>query len=153
MSTPTPISQKSAAGCRIDLRNKIYDFPPEADQPWAERIVTMQKVYNKLIRDRIPEIIVNDGEEPEIRKLSQKEFKIELKKKVLEEAKELLQAESKEEILNEIVDIQELLDWLAKEFKISPYSIRNKKLKKNKERGGFAKRLFLVKTRLAKVRK
>ena len=113
----------------------------------------MQKVYNKLIRDKIPEIIINDGEEPEIRKLSQKEFKIELKKKVLEEAKELLEAESREEILNEIVDIQELLAWLAKEFKISSYSLRSKKLKKNKERGSFAKKLFLIKTKLSKVRK
>jgi len=47
----------------------------------------MEKIYNKLIRDKIPEIITNDGEESEIRKLKQKEFKIELKKKVLEEAK------------------------------------------------------------------
>ncbi|OGD56993.1 hypothetical protein A2V71_02600 [Candidatus Berkelbacteria bacterium RBG_13_40_8] len=113
----------------------------------------MQKNYNKLIRDRIPEIIINAGEEPEIKKLSQKEFKIELKKKVLEEARELLRAESKEEIENEIVDIRELLDWLIKEFKISPYSIRNKKLKKNKERGSFTKKLFLVKTKLSKARK
>ncbi len=113
----------------------------------------MQKIYNKLIRDRIPEIITADGEEPEIRKLNQKEFKIELKKKVLEEAKELLKTESKEEITNEIVDIQELLAWLAKEFKISPDSIRSQKLKKNKERGSFAKKLFLIKTKLRKVKK
>ena len=108
----------------------------------------MQKIYNKLIRDKIPEIIINDGEEPEIRKLSQKEFKIELKKKVLEEAKELLRAESKEEILNEIVDIRELLDFIAKEFKINQFTIRSKKLKKNKERGSFIKKLFLIKTKL-----
>lgn len=113
----------------------------------------MLKIYNKLVRDKIPEIIIADGEKPKIRKLSQKEFKIELKKKVVEEAKELLKAESKEEILNEIVDIRELLDWLAKEFKISHYSIRNKKLKKNKERGSFAKKLFLIKTKLRKARK
>ena len=49
----------------------------------------MKKVYNKLIRDKIPEIIVAAGEEPKIRKLNKKEFKIELQKKVLEEAKEL----------------------------------------------------------------
>lgn len=113
----------------------------------------MEKIYNKLIRDKIPEIIINAGEEPEIRRLKQKEFKIELKKKILEEAKELLKAESKEEILNEIVDLQELLDWIAKEFKISQFIIRSKKLKKNKERGSFANKLFLIKTKLGKDRK
>jgi len=106
----------------------------------------MKKIYHKLIRDKIPEIIIGAGETPKIRKLGQKEFRIELKKKVLEEAKELIKAKSKDEILNEMVDLCELLDFLGREFRINSRMIKTQKLKKNKERGSFTKKLFLIET-------
>lgn len=40
-------------------------------------------MYNKLVRDKIPDIIKNNGEEPIIKVLSYDEFKIELEKKKL----------------------------------------------------------------------
>lgn len=103
----------------------------------------MKKVYNKLIRDKIPEIIVAAGEKPKIRKLNKKEFKIELQKKVLEEAKELVAAKNKKDILNEVVDIQELLDWIIKEQKLDHSQIKKLQKEKNKKRGSFEKQLFL----------
>ncbi|MDH4359050.1 MAG: nucleoside triphosphate pyrophosphohydrolase [Candidatus Berkelbacteria bacterium] len=106
----------------------------------------MQKIYNKLIRDRIPEIIEGAGEIPHLRKLGKKEFKEELKKKVLEEARELIGSKSKKEILNEVVDIQELIDWLAKELKINPSQLGKLQAEKNKKRGSFKKKLFLIST-------
>ena len=69
----------------------------------------MIKKYNKLIRDRILEIIKAAGERPYWRVLNKKEYLKEIKKKILEEAKELTRA-------------------------------------KNKKRGGFKKKLFLIKT-------
>ena len=68
----------------------------------------MEKVYNKLVRDRIPEIIKKDGETLFVRKLSQKEFKAEVLKKVLEEAQELSEAKNREELLKECADLQEI---------------------------------------------
>ncbi|MBI4708768.1 MAG: hypothetical protein HY764_01025 [Candidatus Portnoybacteria bacterium] len=56
----------------------------------------MIKKYNKLIRDRILEIIEAAGEKPYWRTLSKKEYLREIKKKVLEEAKELIAAKSKD---------------------------------------------------------
>jgi len=106
----------------------------------------MKKVYNKLIRDKIPEIISADNEIPQIRKLQQSEFRKELKKKVSEEAQELVHATRKTDILNEIVDIQELLDWLANEFKITKSEIKKYQNEKNKKRGSFKKKLFLIET-------
>ena len=47
----------------------------------------MEKVYNKLVRDNIPEVIMNDGEYPVIRVLSDEEYKKELERKLLEEYK------------------------------------------------------------------
>ena len=44
--------------------------------------------YRKLVRDRIPEIIKENGGVPQTRILTKKEFKEELLKKLVEEAKE-----------------------------------------------------------------
>ena len=43
-------------------------------------------VYNKLIRDNIPEIIVASGKECDVRILSDEEYIIKLKGKMIEEA-------------------------------------------------------------------
>jgi predicted house-cleaning noncanonical NTP pyrophosphatase (MazG superfamily) len=107
----------------------------------------MKKVvkYNKLIRDRIPEIIKEAGWKPRVRKLKKAEFLNALKKKVLEEAKELIRAKDKEGIINEIVDIQELIDALTSEIGLSKAKVKNLQVAKRKKRGGFKKHLFLIK--------
>ncbi len=104
----------------------------------------MIKKYNKLIRDKIPEIIKEVGWKPKLKTLNKKDFLTKLKKKVLEEAEELIKAKSKKEIIDEVVDIQELLDALAEEIKITKSRIKKFQAAKRKKRGGFKKRLFLV---------
>jgi len=104
------------------------------------------KKYNKLIRDKILEIIEEDGEIPFSKSLNKKEFLRELKKKILEEAKELIGARTKKEMINEIVDIQELLDTLISELKFKKSEINKKQKVKKQKRGGFKKKLFLIKT-------
>jgi predicted house-cleaning noncanonical NTP pyrophosphatase (MazG superfamily) len=101
--------------------------------------------YNKLIRDKIPEIIEKAGWNPVIKTLDKKQFKQEIKKKVLEEGEELIKAKNKKDVINEIVDIQELLDVLVSEIKITKTEIKKQQKIKNKKRGGFKKRLFLIK--------
>ncbi|MFH1401733.1 MAG: nucleoside triphosphate pyrophosphohydrolase [Parcubacteria group bacterium] len=107
----------------------------------------MKKVvrYNKLIRDGIPKIIRAAGWRPTMRILKKKEFLGRVKKKVAEEAKELIQSKDKEETINEIVDIQELLDVLASELKITRPEVKKFQEAKRKKRGSFKKRLFLIK--------
>ena len=107
----------------------------------------MRKIvkHNKLIRDRIPKIIKEAGWKPTIRKLKKGEFSRALKKKFSEEARELTRAKDKKEIINEIVDIQELIDILVSELGSSKSKVKKLQAVKRKKRGGFKKRLFLIK--------
>lgn len=106
----------------------------------------MKKIYNKLIRDKILEIIEGAGEKPYWRVLDKKEYRKELKKKVLEEAREVVSAESKKDLINELTDVQELIDALLIEYGITKTEFKNNQRLKNKKRGAFKKKLFLIKT-------
>ena len=61
-------------------------------------------------------------------------------------AKELTGAKKKEEIINEIVDIQELIDVLISQLGLTKLKIQKHQKIKSKKRGGFIKWLFLIKT-------
>ena len=111
-----------------------------------KRKIKQVKQYDKLIRDRILEIIEGAGEKPYWRVLNKKEYLIEIKKKVLEEAKELSRAKKKNDIIDEVVDVQELIDVLISELGLKKSEIQKQQRIKNKKRGGFKKRLFLIKT-------
>lgn len=99
--------------------------------------------FNKLIRDRIPQIIAQNGGRAKISTLSPPQFRASLKEKLLEEAIELGQAKTRKEILNELADIAELLLALTTEFKIPKKELEATRQKKKKERGGFEKKLYL----------
>jgi len=102
-----------------------------------------RKIYKKLIRDLIPEIIAEKGKKSKTSELSDEKFITYLKKKIVEEAQELLEAKIKEEVADEIADILELIDYIEKEHGLTRKEILKLKEKKKKERGGFDKKLFL----------
>ena len=68
--------------------------------------------YNKLVRDKIPDIIRSNGEEPITRILSEEEYKLELEKKLQEELNETLQATGNDRI-EELADMLEVMTSLA----------------------------------------
>ena len=103
-------------------------------------------IYNKLIRDRIPEITKADGWISKTRVLNKKEYILELRKKILEEAKELNEGSGHKNLIEELADIQEIIDAILQSKNVKFSEFRKTQTLKRQKRGGFEKRLFLIKT-------
>ena len=99
--------------------------------------------FEKLVRDKIVEGIVNAGNIPHYYKLNKKDYIKELKKKLLEEALEFPKAKNNKEIVEEIADIQEIIDNLILVLKVSKSDLAKIQKVKNKIRGSFKKRLYI----------
>lgn len=105
----------------------------------------MEQIYNKLVRDDIPDIIVNNGEVPITRILSNEEYKIELEKKLYEEYQEVLKTTNTKERIEELADMLEIIISLSElENKNLDEVISVAKTKRLK-RGGFKQKIFLEK--------
>ena len=104
----------------------------------------MERIYNKLVRDNIPNIIKTKGETPVTRILDDATYKSELEKKLYEEYQEVLKA-SGEERTEELADILEIIKTLAKLENKSLQDIINIAEDKNKKRGAFEEMIFLEK--------
>ena len=101
-------------------------------------------IYNKLIRDKIPEMIKADNCNPKTRIMDEKEYYIELFRKVVEEGKELAEIKNnKKELIKEISDIYEVIDAIIEGYGLDTAEIKSVKEKRRKERGSFKKKLFL----------
>ena len=98
--------------------------------------------YEKLVRDRIPEIIERAGKTATWRRLRDEEFRQALKAKALEEAGELVNA-SDEALLSELADLSEVIDGILGAYDLSREDLEMVRRKKNKERGRFTRRIFL----------
>lgn len=100
--------------------------------------------YNKLIRDRIPEIIQNDNKTCIVEVLDEPRFIVELNKKLIEESMELNEASNRDAIINELADVQEIIDAIKGYYEISDGEVREKQHKKAQTNGRFEKRFYLV---------
>lgn len=98
------------------------------------------KIYNKLVRDKIPEIIRADGKECEVRIVEGKEKYELLEKKLMEEVNEFLEDKN----LEELADVMEVLFGLAKELGYSEENLVQKRVDKKNERGGFIDGVILL---------
>ena len=81
----------------------------------------MEQIFNKLVRDNIPNIIENNGEKAITRILSDKEYRVELYKKLLEESQEVINSQDTEDILEELADVLEELTTLCSCGNIARY--------------------------------
>ena len=103
----------------------------------------MPTYYNKLVRDRIPEIIENSGRSCKTVLIQGEALQKALLVKLQEEAAEF----EENPCVEELADLMEVLEGLAHFYGWSKEDILFEKAKKREARGGFEKGIVLVETR------
>jgi predicted house-cleaning noncanonical NTP pyrophosphatase (MazG superfamily) len=102
--------------------------------------------FNKLVRDRVPEIIQERGESITTALLDSEALVRALREKLVEEAYELLDAKDMESVKSEIADVREVIDALVNKLNVNEDDIEKEQAQKREQRGGFAKGIVLVET-------
>jgi len=99
-------------------------------------------MYEKLVRDNIPNIIRQNGEEPIIEILDNERYKEELEKKLKEECNEVINAKGIDRI-EELADLLEVMYSLIELENKALDEVEKVRIEKKLERGGFSKKIFL----------
>ena len=103
----------------------------------------MRITYDKLIRDRIPEIMDRDGVRYEVDELESDSYREALAAKVVEEAEELRAASAREDVVKELADVLEVLEAVMRFDGIDMGEVRTVQAVRREARGGFERRLRL----------
>jgi predicted house-cleaning noncanonical NTP pyrophosphatase (MazG superfamily) len=101
-------------------------------------------LYNKLVRDNIPEVIESTGKSFTTRILNNEEYITELKKKCFEELQEYIQTENNENAIEELADLLEVIHSLAVYHGASLETVEEVRKMKLEKRGSFQKKVFLI---------
>lgn len=97
------------------------------------------KEYNKLVRDKIPEIMISKNCKPVTRILNDEEYIRELNKKLLEEVNEYL---TDNDVL-ELADIMEVVLAILNHKGVDFEEFEKLRLDKVNKRGAFKEKIFL----------
>jgi predicted house-cleaning noncanonical NTP pyrophosphatase (MazG superfamily) len=101
-------------------------------------------IYNKLVRDRIPEIIEKDGKKLSTKILSDNDYIKALKEKSFEELNEFVNTENDADAIEELADLLEIIHALAECHGASIDKVEEIRKKKAEKRGGFKEKIFLI---------
>lgn len=99
----------------------------------------MLKVAQKLVRDKIVEKIEQKGGSAKFRVLNDKEYEDELFKKLNEEIAEFKEDKN----IEELGDIYGVFEAIAKLYGYTMEEIQQQATRKERENGGFEKKIFL----------
>ncbi len=104
----------------------------------------MKRTYNKLVRDKIPEIIEATGEKACTKVLTDEEYFTVLFEKANEELYEVKTAENLNETKAELADLLEVVRAMAEHKGFSLDEIIEEADKKADKRGKFENKIFLI---------
>ncbi len=99
--------------------------------------------WEKLVRDKIPEIAMRDGRTIETRTVTGREFETMLIRKLQEEVAEFVANRNVEEV----ADIEEVLRAYTEYKEIGWDAVEALRRKKNEERGSFKRKIILSKVK------
>ena len=115
------------------------DFGREEYKLALEKLNRNVKIYNKLVRDRIPEIIEKDGRKAKTKILDDEEYRKQLNKKLQEEVKEYLEDNNVEEL----ADIVEVVYGILNSMNVTIDEFEKVRKNKKEKNGGFEKKIYL----------
>ena len=101
--------------------------------------------YNKLVRDKIPELIERKGEGVEVIRLKGEALLAALRQKLVEESYEAVDARAGD-LIGELADIQEVIQGIRESLQVPSEQLDAEREEKHKRRGGFRRGLMLRKT-------
>ncbi|WP_309643100.1 nucleoside triphosphate pyrophosphohydrolase [Phenylobacterium sp.] len=96
----------------------------------------------KLIRDKLPQIMRDQGLVVFDRRLDDAAFVAALKDKLVEEALEAQASVEARDLVDELADLSEVMLALAAAAGLTPEDIESRRLAKRAERGGFDERVY-----------
>jgi len=95
--------------------------------------------YNKLVRDKIVDIINKEGKKATYSVLNDEEYLNELNKKLMEESHEFIEENS----IEELADVMEVIESIMSVKNISWDEVREIQNSKRNKRGGFEDKIYL----------
>lgn len=101
-------------------------------------------IYNKLVRDKIPEIIEKTGKSSKTSTLTNDEYIKKLQEKGFEELQEYVDAKDRSSSLEELADLLEIIHALAEFHGSTIEEVEQIRAKKADERGRFKEKIFLI---------
>ncbi len=104
----------------------------------------MRKHYNKLVRDNIPEIIHQHGDTCQTEIMTESEFQLALRQKIVEEAQEAMQATTQVELVRELADLYEVVETILQTNNIPLDMLQTEQERRRARRGSFAQRIKLL---------
>ena len=102
------------------------------------------KVYNKLVRDKVPQTMQNEGKVVYYSMLDGDNLRKMLKIKLIEESREVSKAMTKEEMINELADVSEVIEAIYEAFDIAEIDVDLVKHKKIQEKGTYKSGAYLM---------
>src|SRR5947208_2378436 len=121
----------------------LYYFMSITSLSIAQATVMRKFQNNKLWRDKAVSFMESTGCKIHWRTLDDTEYEREIRHKLLEEAYEVVEAKNRDELINELADLQETICALSELYNISAEDITAAQTKKRDDRGGFQQRQFV----------
>ncbi|WP_144511440.1 nucleoside triphosphate pyrophosphohydrolase [Bacillus sp. FJAT-22090] len=101
-------------------------------------------IYNKLVRDKIPQVIEKSGSKFTTHILDQSEHLTEIKKKLYEEVQEFQETMNHQDALEELADILELIHAALPIHDATFEDLEKIRINKKEKRGGFKEGIYLI---------
>jgi predicted house-cleaning noncanonical NTP pyrophosphatase (MazG superfamily) len=100
--------------------------------------------YPKLVRDKIPEAIMQSGQTFNVRVLEDEEYIVALHEKAHEELMEVFESTTKEEKVEELADLLEVIHAMTRAAGYSVDELELIRRQKAERRGQFEDRIYLI---------